>query len=250
MEIYVDKDWWQITEFSVEVSRVMKEKFDDDTFSVHYNTVDKWFKALEDEGIHYVTRKNGEKVYTTMDLHIACFIAEARRDGNYRLGVIYKNVPRNLEVREFPEDSFRGRAMFIDEEGQPITREQMKAVMKDEIMSEVGEALIEKLSNIEMEMNKKMADQLQEAVKKMLPPPVSKEEERAKRMDDTITRMRIEMQLEEMAIKEWEMLPEGERTKKAGIFRREEDLLKRDKFIRAYKKDNLNKVLEEAYTID
>ncbi|WP_213104319.1 hypothetical protein [Cytobacillus citreus] len=69
-------------------------------------------------------------------------------------------------------------------------------------------------------------------------------------MDDTITRMRIEMQLEDLAIQAWEKLPENEKTKKAGFFRKEEDLVKRDKFIRSFKKKNLNKVLEEAFSLD
>lgn len=243
MEIVVDKDWWQITEFATEISKVLKETFNDDTYSVHYNTVDKWFKAMEENGIHYVTRKNGEKVYTTLDLHIACFVAEARKSGNYRLEVIYRNVPNNLEVRPFPKDS-RGSGIILNEEGMVITKEEMMKEMMDEVMASV------KGMATSVEFQQMLSEQIQQQVKSLLPQPPSKEEERAQRMDDVITRTRVERLCEEKAIEEWDKLPEEQRMKKAGWFRKEEDYIKRDNYIRAYKKEHLHRMLEEAYNIE
>lgn len=239
----MEKDWWQITEFAEEISKTLQEKFNDPKAGVHYNTVDKWFKALEAKRIHYIHREAGEKVYDKQDLYIGCFIAEARRDNRYRLDVIYENIPKNLEVRPFPEEFKDETSVSLDE-----------SLIQRRIMEGLNKYLAQEFSvyeeKMQLQINKMVSEGVRNSVEQLLPAPMSKEEERAKRMDDTITRMRIEMQLEDLAIQAWEKLPESERTKKAGFFRREEDLIKRDKFIRSFKKDNLNKVLEEAYSLE
>jgi hypothetical protein len=239
----MEKDWWQITEFAEAISKTLQEKFNDPKAGVHYNTVDKWFKALETKRIHYVNRAGGEKVYDKQDLYIGCFIAEARRDNRYRLDVIYENIPKQLDVRPFPEE-FQDETTVTVDEGL-IQRRVMEGLNK--YLAQEFNVYEEKM---QIQINKMISEGVQKSVEQMLPAPVSKEEERAKRMDDTITRMRIEMKLEELAIKEWELLPETERTRKAGFFRKEEDLIKREKFIRTYKKENLAKVLEEAFSVE
>ncbi|QOK29990.1 hypothetical protein IIE26_26860 (plasmid) [Cytobacillus oceanisediminis] len=239
----MEKDWWQITEFAEEISKTLQQKFNDPKAGVHYNTVDKWFKALEAKRIHYIHRAAGEKVYDKQDLYIGCFIAEARRDNRYRLDVIYENIPKNLEVRPFPEEFKDETSVSLDE-----------SLIQRRIMEGLNKYLAQEFSvyeeKMQLQISKMVSEGVRNSVEQLLPAPISKEEERAKRMDDTITRMRVEMKLEDLAIHAWEKLPESERTKKAGLFRREEDLIKRDKFIRSFKKDNLNRVLEEAYSLE
>lgn len=238
----MEKDWWQITDFADEISRTLQEKFDDPKAGIHYNTVDKWFKALETKRIHYVNRAAGEKVYDKQDLYIGCFIAEARRDNRYRLDVIYENIPKQMDVRPFPPD-------FRDE--SPVTIDE--TLMQNRILEGLNKSLATQFNiyeeKLQLQINRMIAEGLQESVKNLLPPPVDPEKERAKRMDDNLTRMKLEWKCEEEAILEWNKLPESERTKKAGLFRKEEDLLKRDNFIRAYKKQHMHRLFEESYTL-
>ncbi|MEH7374065.1 hypothetical protein [Neobacillus drentensis] len=296
----MDGEWWQITDFAVKISETLQQKYNDEKFSVHYNTVDKWFKALETKRIHYINRAAGEKVYDRIDLNIGCFIADARRDNRFRLDVIYEQVPKQLEIRQFPSDFKDENSLGIDESlierrviekvtpviaqqfsifeekvnlqlnkmlaeqvqlaikqflPQPKNEEEEKAKLqeiikemlpaqmtKEEVQSTLKELLPER--NEQEEKTK-----LQEAVKEILPPTISNQEELERRKDDNLTRMRLEMKLEEEAIQEWNKKSPEERMKKVGIFRKVEDYIKRENFIRAYKKEHLNRVLDEAYTI-
>lgn len=281
----MEGEWWQITDFAVKISETLQQKYNDQKFSVHYNTVDKWFKALETKRIHYINRAAGEKVYDKTDLNIGCFIADARRDNRYRLDVIYEEVPKQLEVRPFPSDFKEENSLGIDE-----------SLLERRVIEKVTPVIAQQFSifeeKINLQLNKMMAEQvqlaikqflpqprneeeekaklhelikemlpaqmtkeeektkIQEAVKEIIPQPISKQEELAQRKDDNLTRMRLEMRLEEEAIKEWNKKSPDERMKRVGIFRKEEDYLKRENFIRAYKKEHLNRVLDEAYTIE
>lgn len=236
----IDEQVWQITEFATIVSKHLQEKFDDESYSVHYNTIDKWFKALEDRRIHYINRtvgEKGEKIYDNLDLQIAKFIAEARKDNRYRLDVIYEQVARKFDVRPFPADFGDKYKPTIDEE-----------LLKNRILEHLTEKITNELIMHEKRIQLNMEELVQKRVKSLLPPPVDPEEERAKRLDEAFTRHRLEMKCEDAAIEEWNKLPEQERTKKAGLFRREENLLKREQFIREYKRKHMTRFLEEAYT--
>lgn len=244
----VDKDWWQITEFAVEISKTLQEKFNDPKAGVHYNTVDKWFKNLETKRIHYISRSVGEKVYNKEDLYIGCFIAERRRDNKWRLDAIYDDIPNHFEVRPFPDD-------FRDETSTSIDESLMQNRIMESLQKLMAQQYNMQEEKLKIQMDKMIADQLQESVKMMLPAPVSEEEERNKRISDTFMQMKMENKLEEFAIKEWNKLPDSERTKKVGFFgKREEDFLKRDDFIRKYKKEykkeDLHKLLEESYSTE
>ncbi len=232
-------EWWQITDFAIKISEILQEKYNDEKAGFHYNTVDKWFKALESKRIHYVNRAAGEKIYDKLDLEIGLFIAEARKDNRFRLDVIYEKIPDNFPVRPFPEE-FEGGSTGLDE-----------TLLQRRIMENITKLLAQQFNmheeKLEMNINKMISTHVKEQMKNLLPEPESEEEKRVKSMDENLTRIRIELQLEDEAIKEWNKLPEGERTKKAGLFRREEDLIKRDKFIRTYKKDHIEEKLKEEY---
>lgn len=68
----------------------------------HQNTVDGWFKKLEEQEIHYISRNNqDQKVYDTSDLQIASFILE-RREKRYSLDAIFDELKEKFELRPFP----------------------------------------------------------------------------------------------------------------------------------------------------
>jgi DNA-binding transcriptional regulator YhcF (GntR family) len=297
----MEGEWWQITDFAVKISETLQQKYNDEKFSVHYNTVDKWFKALETKRIHYINRAAGEKVYDRIDLNIGCFIADARRDNRFRLDVIYEQVPKQLEVRPFPSDFKDENSLGVDESlierrviervtpiiaqqfnifeekinlqlhkmmeeqvqsvikqylPQPKNEEEEKAKLQElikemipaQMAREEVQSTLKQLLPVKNEEEEK--SKLQEAVKKMFPPTLSKQEELMRRKDENLTRMRLEMKLEEEAIQEWNKKSPEERLKRVGIFRKEEDYIKRENFIRVYKKEHLNRVLDEAYTIE
>jgi hypothetical protein len=239
----LEGEWWQITEFAVEISKTLQEKYQDDKFSVHYNTVDKWFKNLETKRIHYISRAAGEKVYDKMDLVIGCFIADARKDNKFRLDVIYEQIPRQLEVRPFPTD-------FGDQSVQSIDEAALVRKMEEKMAKVLAQQLSVYEEKVQLQMQKLLEAGVNDAVKKMLPGPNDQAQERAQRLNDMITRSRVERKCEDKAIEEWNKQPEVERMKKIGLFRKEEDYIKRDNFIRSYKKEHLHKMLEEAYNIE
>nr|WP_263327111.1 hypothetical protein [Neobacillus sp. Marseille-Q6967] len=61
------KEQWKIGEFASKIGR-------------HANTIDQWFKKLEELNIHYVNRlpSTNEKIYDDLDLKIALHIKSER----------------------------------------------------------------------------------------------------------------------------------------------------------------------------
>lgn len=235
----MSENWWQITDFATIISEKLQEITNDSKASVHYNTVDKWFKALENKRIHYITRAAGEKIYNEMDLEIGLFIAEKRKGNRYRLDAIYELIPDELDVRPFPPDFHDEQSTSIDE-----------SLLERRVLEKMNKFLAQQFE-IQQEQNRmNMQKLISDSLQKMLPNPISAEEERAQRMTDNITRMRVEWKLEEEAIVEWEKLPEKERTKRVGVFRKDVDVIKREQFIRNYKKQHLEDALKKEYDLD
>src|SRR5690606_7126238 len=98
------------------------------------------------------------------------------------------------------------------------------------------------------EQNREVKEQYEELLKR-LPEPRSPQEERRERIEEMITRSRIETLLREEARKLWAEKPEEERMKRAGFFRREEDRDKRDQFIREYIDEHLEERLKEEFNL-
>lgn len=225
--------FWQITEFSHEVSRKFEEVtgFEE---TIHFNTVDKWFKDLERKGIHYVQRAADKKVYDEKDLNVAIYIMKMRKE-KWHLEAIMGILSKYVELREFPEG--------MESNHQAMTNEGQILVEMQRNFKKLEESLIEKFSKQVEEQVKLSKKQIEAELINKLPEPKTSEQIRAERTDQMITATRYRLKLEEEAIVEWNKLTEEERTKKVGflIKRSEEDLIKRDRFIRSY----VIKMLEE-----
>ena len=92
---------WQISDFTEEIQK----RYEEETTikdSVHYNTVDKWFKDLENKGIHYIQRVADKKVYDDLDIAIAIFIMK-KRSQKWSLDAISNVLSAHLEVRPFQD---------------------------------------------------------------------------------------------------------------------------------------------------
>jgi len=218
--------FWQITEFSHEVSRRF-EVLSGVEETIHFNTIDKWFKDLERKGIHYVQRAADKKVYDEKDLNIAVYIMKMRKE-KWQLEAIMGILSKYVELREFPEDMEANRK-GLSSEGQMLVEMQRN-------FKNLEESLVEKFNKQLEEQVKLSKHQIESELLNKLPVPKTYEQVRAERTDQMISATRYRLKLEEEAIEEWNKLADIERTKKVGflIKRSEEDLEKRDRFIRSY----------------
>lgn len=74
-----------------------------------------------------------------------------------------------------------------------------------------------------------------------------KREMRQSRVTDLITERRIQTQLRKEARRLWDEKPESERFKRIGMFRKEEDTAKRDRFIEDYVDEHIVARLQSEY---
>lgn len=218
---------WQISDFTEEIQR----RYEEETTvkdSVHYNTVDKWFKDLENKGIHYIQRVADKKVYDDLDIAIAIFIMK-KRSQKWSLDAISNVLSAHLEVRPFPDLS--------NDEPLGLSEAQVMVEMSRKF-EKMQKELEERLFN-ELDFKKK---ELEQQLLNRLPVPKTDQEIRAEKTDLMISSVRKRYELEEKAIAEWNQLPIEQKVKKVGFFRKEEDLLKRDNFIRTYVKSYFENV--------
>ncbi|MBZ5753525.1 hypothetical protein [Metabacillus rhizolycopersici] len=227
----VNTTYWQITEFAEKVT----ENIDG---SVHYNTVAKWFNKLETMGVHYVSRAAGEKIYDELDLEIGVFIHQKRAE-KWRLDVIFENLPKYTETRPFP-DEWEGESsptLNYSEIEEAIIR-KMSAKMQDQLIA----AQKEIANTIEQVAMSKISS--------LLPQPKTEDEIRTERLNHALLQMKLNNKLEEAALDQWNKQPDHIRVRKVGFFRKEENYEEKDRFIRNYKNQNMERVLREELDIE
>lgn len=210
---------WQISDFTEEIQK----RFEEETAvkeSVHYNTVDKWFKDLENKGIHYIQRVADKKVYDDLDVAIAIFIMKKRAQ-KWSLEAISNVLSAKLEVRSFPD--------LKNDDSQVLSEAQVMVEMSRKF-EKMQNAFEERMLH-ELELKK---IELEQQLLNRLPVPKTDQEIRAEKTDIMISSVRKRYEIEGKAIIEWDKLPMEKKMKKVGFFRKEEDLLKRDNFIREY----------------
>jgi len=211
--------YWKISDFAKNVGK-------------HPNTVDGWFKQLEEKNIHSVSRTEyGEKVYDSLDLKVALYIKD-KRDQKWALEAIFHELPNHFELRQPAIDRSEETANTPQVIDTDALKQEFEKIAKDVVE----------------EQNREVKEQYEELLKR-LPEPRSPQEERRERIEEMITRSRIETLLREEARKLWAEKPEEERMKRAGFFRREEDRDKRDQFIREYIDEHLEERLKEEFNL-
>lgn len=212
---------WQLTAFA-------------EMLDSHFTTVNQWFKSLEAKGIHYVLRApDGTKVYFEEDLKIGQFIKAKRSDKKqvWSLDGIFaqlENEP-DLELRPFPPD-------YKSSETDLST--EVMGLFKREFSN-----LLEQIDNKQQAFEQRILYLQNDNEKYRI-------EERQKRITDMITEKRINTLLEIEALEEWSKLPESERLIKVGLFKRVEDSVKREIFIKKYVFDNYSEKLKKEMEIE
>lgn len=212
--------YWKIRDFVEKIKQTLQEE------KLHVNTVDGWFKKLEEERIHYISRtaETNEKVYDELDLQIAVFIKK-KRNQKWSLSAIFDEIKNEFELRPFPVE---------DEETTNVA--QIKGV--DFLNSRLLEELKGAFEEVAASQLGEMKIQYEEILKK-LSDPMSKED-REERFKEMVARRRVEYQLEKEALVMWSTKPAEERLKKVSWFKKEENHEERNRFI----KDHIDKNFE------
>lgn len=218
--------YWKISDFVDQIKQSIGEE------KLHSNTVDGWFKKLEEDRIHFITRteETNEKVYDDLDLKLAVYI-KTKRNEKWSLSAIFNEIQNEFELRPFPVESKESTNA-----PQIIDVESLKSKLIGELRGSFEEVAASQLVELK---------QHYESLLRQLPKPKSVEEEKEERFQDMVARRRVESQLEEEANHMWSTKPEEERFKKAGWFRKEEDFAARDSFVKRYINDHFAERLRE-----
>lgn len=222
---------WKISDFVEKIKQTLQEN------KLHINTVDGWFKKLEEEQIHYIirTEDTNEKVYDELDLQIALFIKKKRNE-KWSLGAIFNEIKSEFELRPSPVE-FNGTTNVP----QMIDIETLKTRLIRELKGTFEEVAATQLIELKGQY---------EEILKQLPNPKSKEMEKEERFQEMVAKRRVESQLEEEALNIWSTKPENERLKKVGWFRKEEDLVARNQFVRNYTNEHFASKLKKELGIE
>jgi hypothetical protein len=210
-----DTLFWKISDFVEEIKQTLKEE------KLHMNTVYGWFKKLEEERIHYISRTvdTNEKVYDDLDLRIAVFI-KMKRNEKWALTAIFNEIKNEFDVRPFPVENME--TTNVVHNGSTDT---LNSKLLEELKSSLEEIAASQLNEVQ--------SQYEEILKK-LPDSKNKEEEREDRFKEMVARRRVEYQLEREAQIAWATKPEEERMIKVGWFKKVINEEERKLFIKEY----------------
>jgi len=220
---------WKISDFTEQVQKAVNDA------KLNRKTISTWFNKLENEHIHYIKRidETGEKIYEELDLEIAIYIKE-RRNEKAPLKIIFSEIKERFDVRPVPheEKQTSNHDLFLQVSENLLQQLDLKG-MKKEIIQEIKAAYEEvaaaQLAHIV---------QSYESIIEQLPEQEDYEKERERRFQEMVLKRRVEYQLEKEAILLWTSQPESERYRRVGWFRKEEDTLKRDLFVKEYVTSN------------
>jgi len=218
--------YWRISDFTEEIKQAVGDK------KLNRKTVDIWFKKLEEERIHYVNRTEdtNEKVYNELDLRIGIFIKKKRNE-NWSLNAIFHEIVDQLEVRPFPIEQHLEPAK--NELPVPSIANVLPHLnlnrFKEDLLVEIRSAIEEVAAGQLLEMKNQV-----ESIAQLISEPEKTEDERERRFQDMIVKRRVEYQLEKEALLLWTAKPVEERFKKVGLLRKEEDITKRDLFVKDF----------------
>jgi DNA-binding transcriptional MerR regulator len=209
-------NYWRISDFAKQVNK-------------HTNTVDGWFKNLEDKKIHFINRTdNGEKVYDQTDLDIALYIKD-KRDNKWSLDAIFDDLHNYFDLRAAPseyETNSTSVPYVIDVEA-----------IKKEILTAAEQIAVTQTEEIKS-YYKELISQL--------PKSKTRQEEREERIELLLLQKKVERVLTQEAKDKWNQKPESERFKRVGFFRKEEDTFKREEFIKDYINEHFESRLKDS----
>ncbi|WP_026801321.1 hypothetical protein [Pontibacillus halophilus] len=225
--------YWRITDFASKVSEVCGDE-------IHYVSVDRWFVTLEKQGIHYVLRSQGKRLYDERDLEIAVYIKQGR-DRKLPLQPLFEQIPLKFDVRPFPHDDNdkeSNELVDVNELQKEVIANTIAAVQKENgnLYRDMSSLIDEKLDRL----TTLLPGEEQKATNKI--------EERQNRLNETLALKKIEQKLRKKALGEWLKKPEGERF--TGVLFKKEDISKRDHFIESYMEEHYEEEYKREFGIE
>jgi DNA-binding transcriptional MerR regulator len=202
-------------------------------------TIRQWEKTVE--GILNIPRDDkGSRYYTDFEINTLNNI-KAMRDKGLSFEVIkdvlnHSEANLNVPIPSVPVMSQSEAIQTIQNLQTTIQTlaQRMESIIEESVRKEVS----------------KISEGFVEGMTRLLPPPKDPHSERQERLTEVITRRRIETQLENEAIDLWSKLPDAERMKKIGVFRKEENRDKRDQFVKNYINLHFEVKLRIEYGLD
>lgn len=223
-------NYWKIADFAEQVGQFK-------------NTVDNWFKKLEERNIHYVQRVGKEKVYDEMDLKIAKHIKKLRAQG-WKPDGIYNAMEDGETGLEFRKGEYATTEEKKDKDDKEDTfttleiRQQIEATIKEQLVPFFGNMTEEVRKIAREEVNKQRQLLIEE----------SEENQRQKRIDDLLIQRRVEDRLRNEAIMMWEKQPEEERFMRIGLFRKKlENINAKNRYIEHYISTRYEEELKKTF---
>jgi hypothetical protein len=148
-----------------------------------------------------------------------------------------------------------GRGMNVDQVNESLvaTGVTMTITVNDEdgeTTVQVGEALSE-LKHDMIEHMTLMAEEIYKLRQEVaVTKQVDEQDERQKRMNDIITQRTVEAQLRREALKLWDQKPEAEKVRKNFLWFKEEDIDKRERFIRDYVDEHFPARMKAEFSLE
>lgn len=215
---------WKLADFTNELNKRYEEKYKDE-LNITVNTVNNYFRKLESDGIHFLNRLNGVKIYDKLDMSIAEFIIVKRskklQNGlNWQLPQIFDEIGRSFKCRtENDVDLTASSNEKID-----------MAKLISEIEDKLEKMLIEKYDKKEKQLLLEMSETKKSVNKAMS------------------EMLQIQKKFKNEAIEIWNQKPKSERF--VGIIFKNEDFVKRDAFIDEYVTEKMTNYLNELSNQD
>lgn len=92
-----ENNFWHINDFT----KLLNQRYSlisNKESTIHFNTINNWFNALEEKNIHHVPKIDDMRIYDELDLNVALFILDKRKN-KWNLEAIYNILAENVELR-------------------------------------------------------------------------------------------------------------------------------------------------------
>lgn len=259
-------DQYQISDFTNLINERIKTEFPNVAKDMHQNTYNDWFKKMEEQGVHYVNRMHGEKVYEQLDLEIAVAFYKLRKITNLKVDVIISQIGKYVKTRKFTD-------LYQEKFDVPQEYKELVGIIKQDLIEDFKALILEtkeelnkdyqlkiellekeRRKNLEynMEIEKKSQENVTEfmdEIKKNFNERLEKELELVHRSKYEDREIRLqELVLRKEALIEWNKLDESIRMISSGFLKmiKREDIEKKEKFMNDYIAERLEKYVTTA----
>jgi biotin operon repressor len=204
-----------------------------ENLGVGRSTLNKYCRSLEDEGYSFYKDDSNYRAYTEHDVMALRELKE----------ILNKNLDYDSAIKTI-SIKYRRNINGINIATLATTEESRFETRYIELFDYIKrqDEKIDLLIQVNRQMAEKMDTQMQLAA--------TTQENRQTKITDWITQRRIESELEEEALSLWAAKPVVERLKKSGWFRKEEDIDRRDRFVRQYVNGRFEGRLKEEYDLE